>query len=159
MPHGCVTEIIPASSEEVFRLLHDYNRRLEWDTLLKTAGLDEKWTEAQLHATTVCTSRWYLGGVSMRTEYVTYCPPDIAAVKMLNRPAFFDTFAATIKHQDLNDGSSSIEYRYIFTSRPRWLRWLLHPVMEAVFRCETQKRLLALRRFFLAQSFDGKGLD
>ena len=34
MPHGCVTEIKPASSEEVFRLLHDYNRRLELSLLL-----------------------------------------------------------------------------------------------------------------------------
>ena len=33
MPHGCVTEIIPASSEEVFWLLHDYNRRLELSLL------------------------------------------------------------------------------------------------------------------------------
>lgn len=149
MPHGSVSETIPASSAEVFRLLHDYNRRLEWDTLLQDARLCENWNEAQLHATSVCTGRWYLGGIALKTEYVSFNPPDVAAVKMLNRPPFFHTFAATIRHRDLSDGSSSIEYKYNFTARPSWLRWLLHPVMTAVFRWETQKRLHALRRFFL----------
>lgn len=82
------------------------------------------------------------------TEYVTFNPPDVAAVKMLNRPPFFDTFAATIRHRDLIDGSSSVEYKYTFTARPSWMRWLLHPVMAAVFRWETRKRLRALRQLF-----------
>lgn len=149
MPHGSVSETIPASSAEVFRLLHDYNRRLEWDTLLQDARLCENWNEAQLHATSVCTGRWYLGGMALKTEYVSFNPPDVAAVKMLNRPLLFQAFAATIRHRDLSDGSSSIEYKYNFTARPSWLRWLLHPVMVAVFRWETQKRLHALRRYFL----------
>jgi hypothetical protein len=149
MPHGCVSEIIPANSEDVFRLLHDYNRRLEWDTLLKHARLCEDWTIAQLHATSICTGRWYLGGLSLRTEYVSFDPPNVAAVKMLNRPPFFDAFAATIRHRDLSDGSSSIEYKYNFIARPTCLRWVLHPVMDAIFRWETRKRLQALRKFFL----------
>ncbi|MBM3966748.1 MAG: hypothetical protein FJ308_17040 [Planctomycetes bacterium] len=148
MPHGSVSETIPASSAEVFQLLHDYNRRLEWDTLLQEARLCENWTEAQLHAMSVCTGRWYLGGMALKTEYVSFNPPDVAAVKLLNRPPLFDKFAATIRHRDLSDGSSSIEYKYNFTARPSWLRWLLHPVMAAVFRWETRKRLQALRRFF-----------
>lgn len=149
MPHGCVTETIPAPSAEVFRLLHDYGRRLEWDTLLQEARLCDHWAEAQLHATSVCTGRWYLGGIALKTEYVSFEPPFIAAVKMLNRPPFFDTFAATIRHRDLLEGTSCVEYKYNFTARPAWLRWLLHPVMAAVFRWETRKRLRALRQFFL----------
>jgi hypothetical protein len=69
-------------------------------------------------------------------------------VKMVNRPPLFEAFAATIRHEDNSDGSSSIEYKYNFTARPTWLRWLLHPAMGAVFRWETRKRLRALRRFF-----------
>jgi hypothetical protein len=80
---------------------------------------------------------------------VSFDPPNVAAVKMLNRPPFFATFAAAIRHRDLPDGSSSVEYKYNFTARPAWLRWLLHPVMATVFRWETQKRLRSLRRFFL----------
>lgn len=148
MPQGSIIETIPANSTSVFRLLHDYARRLDWDTLLQDARLCEGWTSAELHARSVCTGQWYLGRIALKTEYVSFTPPRVAAVKMLNRPPLFEAFAATIRHQDLADGSSTIEYKYHFTARPSWLRWFLHPVMAAVFRWETRKRLAALRRWF-----------
>ena len=148
MPHGCVRATIPATSAEVFRLLHDYDRRLEWDTLLQAAYLTDGWTESQLHATSVCKGRSHLGGIALKTEYVSFTPPEVAAVKMVNRPAFFDSFAASIRHCDQTDGSSQIEYKYTFTARPRWLRWILHPIMAVVFQHETKKRIDALRNYF-----------
>ncbi len=148
MPHGTVREVIPGPSEEVFRLLHNYDRRLEWDTLLQAAYLADGYRGAQLGATSVCKGRTYLGGLELKTIYVSFHPPEVAAVKMVNRPPFFDTFAATIRHQNLSDSSSSVEYKYNFTARPKWLRFLLHPLMNAMLAFETRKRLRALKRFF-----------
>lgn len=54
MAHGRVTETIPAPAREVFDLVHDYPRRLEWDTLLRAAYLDDGNTEAAKGATSVC---------------------------------------------------------------------------------------------------------
>jgi hypothetical protein len=99
----------------VFQLLHDYHRRAEWDTLLRDARLCPGWSRAQLHATSVCTGRWFLGGIALKTEYVSFKPPAVAAVKMLNRPVFFEAFAATIRHRDTVGGGSSVEYIYHFT--------------------------------------------
>lgn len=151
MPHGSVSTIIPAPSAEVFQLLHDYNRRLEWDTLLQAAYLTDGWREAQLHATSLCKGRWYLGGLALKTEYISFNPPKVAAVKMVNRPLFFESFAATIRHRDQLDGSSQIEYKYNFSARPRWLRWILHPVMARLFQMETKKRLEALCKHFISR--------
>jgi hypothetical protein len=148
MPHGSITERIPAACADVFQLLHNYDRRLEWDTLLREAHLCGGWKQARLHASSICTGRWYLGGLALKTEYVSFTPPHVAAVKMLNRPLFFDSFAATIRHAERPDGSSNVEYKYNFQARPAWLRWLLHPVMSAIFRWETKKRLRSLRRHF-----------
>ncbi len=50
MPHGSVTESMPASCTEVFLVLHDYDRRLAWDTLLRDAYLCDNVTKARLHA-------------------------------------------------------------------------------------------------------------
>jgi hypothetical protein len=157
MPHGSVSVVVPAPRAAVFELLHDYGRRLEWDTLLRDARLCPGWTAAGLHAVSTCTGRWFLGGIALTTAYITFRPPEVAAVKMLNRPPFFNTFAATIRHRDGTDGTSSVvEYTYHFTARPAWLRWLLHPVMGAAFRWETRKRLHSLRRFLSArQGRDG----
>ncbi len=150
MPRGSVVERIPVERADVFRLVHDYNRRLEWDTMLQAAALTDGAKQAGLHAVAVCKGRSSLGGIEMKTEYVSFRDPAVAAVKMVNRPAFFDSFAATIRHRDLGDGSSQIEYTYNFTARPSWLRWLLHPVMQAILRFETKRRLRGLRSFFVA---------
>jgi hypothetical protein len=104
------------------------------------------------HVASVCKGRARLGGIEVKAVYVSFRPPDVAAIKMVNRPWFFDSLAATIRHRDLADGSSRIEYTYNFSARPRWLRWLLHPVMHAILRYETQRRLRSLRRFFADQS-------
>lgn len=154
MPHGTVREVIPAPSADVFRLLHDYDRRLEWDTLLQKASLAESWSEARLGAVAVCKGRRHLGGIEMRTEYVSFRPPEVAAVKMVNRPPLFETFAATIRHRDVSESSSSVEYTYNFTARPQWLRFVLHPLMKAAFAWETKRRLRMLKRFFAQQSRD-----
>src|SRR5438477_170169 len=39
MAHGEVSAIVPAPAADVFDLVHDYERRLTWDTLLSAAYL------------------------------------------------------------------------------------------------------------------------
>ncbi|MFM9965791.1 MAG: SRPBCC family protein [Planctomycetaceae bacterium] len=148
MPHGNVTEVIPASAADVFQLIHDYRRRLEWDTLLQEAFLTDGFTEAAQGATSVCRGCRCLGGIALKTQYVTYRPGKIAAVKMINRPPFFASFAATIRHRDLGLAESAVEYLFTFEARPKWLRTVLNPLMNAVLTWETRKRLRALKRFF-----------
>lgn len=148
MPHSTIREVIPAPSAAVFALLHDYDRRLEWDTLLQAAYLTDGFPAAQLGAVSVCKGRTYLGGIAMKTRYVSFRPPAIAAVRMVNRPPFFESFAATIRHRDLSASSSEVEYIYHFTARPRWLRFLLHPFINTLLARETRRRLRALRQWF-----------
>lgn len=148
MAHGKVTETIPAASSEVFALIHDYDRRLEWDTLLRAAYLDDGYTEAQNGATAVCAGKWYLGGFALKTVYVTFDPPKLAAVKMVNESPFFGAWAASLRHDDMGGGSSRVTYTFTFTAKPRSLRFILEPVMGLVFRLETRKRLCALKRHF-----------
>src|SRR5580765_1280920 len=118
MPHGEVSEIIAAPSTRVFDFVHDYTRRLEWDTLLREAYLDDGFQSAEKGATSVCKGRWMLGGIALNTVYVSYDRPRVAAVKMVNRPPFFESWAASIRHQDLSSNESRITYTFQFTSRP-----------------------------------------
>lgn len=148
MPHGEAAEIIPAPSGAVFDLLHDYSRRLEWDTLLRAAYLEDGQPAAGKGVISVCVGRRSLGGIALRTEYIIFGRPNVAAVKMLNKPPFFETWAASIHHVDLPEGRSRITYQFHFTTRPRWLSFLLDPVMERVFAWETRRRLRALRDYF-----------
>lgn len=148
MPKGTVKKIIPASAEAVFDLVHDYEKRLEWDTLLQKAYLEPEFKESNIGAISVCQGRPILGGLALRTEYVSFQRGKVAAVKLLNQPLFFETFAASINHQNLSDGTSEIIYTFNFTAKPKWLRFILHPIMSRIFVWETSKRLSSLKKFF-----------
>lgn len=148
MPTAEIKEIISAPAEAVFALLHDYKRRLEWDTLLQEAYLEEGFNEAANGAISVCRGRAILGGFALRTQYVSFEKGRVAAVKMLNRPPFFDSFAASIRHVAINENQSEVIYKVNFNAKPRWLQRILHPLMRAVLVWETRKRLKALKIFF-----------
>jgi Polyketide cyclase / dehydrase and lipid transport len=152
MAHGEISELMPAPSTVVFDLLHDYVRRLEWDTLLRAAYLEGDHAVAGKGVTSVCVGRRSLGGIALKTIYVTFERPKLAAVKMVNAPAFFETWAASIYHEDLSSYESRITYRFHFKARPQLLRFILEPMMKAIFVWETRKRLRALG-VYLAHMF------
>ena len=150
MAHGRVSAIIPAPSAAVFDLLHDYQRRLEWDTLLQAAYLDDGFTVAAKGATAVCVGRPWLGGIALKTVYVSFERPTLAAVKMVNAPPFFATWAAAIRHEDRAAGHSAITYTFNFTAKPRRCRAVLEPLLRLVFVWETRRRLRALAAHYRA---------
>lgn len=146
MRSGVVSQSIAADPLAVFELLHDYDRRLEWDTLLCEARLTRGHVAAAKGATSLCRGRMLGGWVALETRYVMFKPGVIAAVEMINRPPLFDHFAASIRHAPA-DGGSTFVYRYQFRARPAWLRWLLEPVMAVVLKHETARRMKALAAF------------
>lgn len=147
MKGATVSTKIPASGDEVFALLHDYERRLEWDTLLCEARLTGGFEKAGKGATSVCVGRDFFGKVAMETRYVSFEPGRLAAVELVGEPWFFEKFAASIRHEDV-DGGSVITYKFRFAAKPRWLAWALEPVMLRYLKHETAKRLEALARAF-----------
>ena len=86
----------------------------------------------------------------METIYVSFNRPRVAAVRMTRGPLFLQSFAATLRHDAIGNGITRTTYRYNFTSRPRWLAFLVEPIVQRVFKLETQGRLAALKRFLEA---------
>jgi hypothetical protein len=150
MAHAEIMKLFPAPSSVVFDLLHDYARRLEWDTLLQAAYLEGGAKAAAKGVTSVCVGRKSLGGIALKTVYVTFERPTLAAVRMVNAPLFFESWAASIRHDDLSARESRLTYKFQFTTRPRVLRFILDPLIERLFAWETRKRLQALKAFFKA---------
>lgn len=152
MPTAEIKEVIPASAADVFAIVHDYKRRLEWDTLLSEAYLEPEFSEAMRGAVSVCRGKMILGGFSLRTQYVSFEKGKVAAVKLLDQPPFFESFAASIRHFEINENNSEIIYKVNFTAKPKFLRWFLHPLLRVIFAWETRKRLKALKVFFQSRS-------
>jgi len=137
---------IAAAPEEVFDVIHDYTRRLEWDPFLKEARLLDR-PEACVGATCRCVARNGFGGLAMDAVYVSFDRPKVAAVKMVRGPAILASFAATLRQNALGEGRTRVTYRYNFETRPAWLRLVLNPICSLVFASEVRNRLKCLKRF------------
>jgi hypothetical protein len=135
---------IHASPEAIFSLTHDYARRLDWDTLLREARLLNGAREAGLGVESLCVGRGRLLGLAVRSAYVAFRPPELAAVKMTRGPWLFRRFAASIRHEREGSGTRVV-YRGQVVTRPTFLRFLVEPLVARVFARETRRRLEALR--------------
>ena len=148
--HAVIRQVVPADVGTTFDVVHDYGRRLEWDTLLRSAvTVDDAAPDVGVVA--VCTAHWYLGGLRFRTRYVTFRRPELAAVVLVGRPPLFDEWAASIRHRPLPGAQSEVVYTLTFRCRPAWLAKLVEPVAAAAFRMETRRRLRALAAFLASQ--------
>ena len=150
MPSASVTIDIGVDSEAVFDLIHDYSRRLDWDPFLREARLLNGDVVADRGISSRCAARWAVGGLAMDTVYVSFTRPRIAAVNMTNGPVFLRSFAATIRQDRIDANSTRVTCRYNFEARPRWLAFIIEPIVGWVFHRETCRRLAALKRFLEA---------
>jgi hypothetical protein len=147
--HAVVRQVVPADAATAFDVVHDYPRRLEWDTLLRSA-VTEGDAAPDVGVVAVCAAHWYLGGLRFRTRYVTFRRPELAAVVLVGRAPLFADWAASIRHRPLPEGGSEVVYTLTFRSRPAALAWLIEPVALAAFRFETRRRLRALAAYLAA---------
>ncbi|MCC5851116.1 MAG: SRPBCC family protein [Verrucomicrobia bacterium] len=147
MPKNEASIEINRSAVEVFDVIHDYPRRLEWDSLLRKAELCDGARRADLGVRSVCAGKWFLGGIAMKTEYISFERGEVAAVKMVNHPLFFRNFAATIRHEDIGERKSITRYIYNFDAKPKPLSAVLEPILDRILRKETRKRLASLKKY------------
>ena len=147
MPRASYAIEISAPCQTVFDVVHDYERRLEWDSMLSQAKLLGGANVAKVGVRSRCVGAWHSGFLAVETEYIRFERGRVAAVKLTNRPLFFDRFAATIKHEAIGKNRSRTTYIYAFSARPRPLAPLLEPIMNLLFAREIRSRLRCLQRF------------
>lgn len=133
---------IAAAPAELFALTQDYARRLEWDPFLESAELLDGATAAAVGVRAWCVAH---NGLGMETEYVSFNPPRTCAVKMTRGPRLIGRFAGAWHFEEVAPGRTRVRFRYNLRARPRWLAWLLTPIVARVFARDTRKRLEALR--------------
>jgi hypothetical protein len=137
--------VIGVAAETVFDVLHDYHRRLEWDPFLRRAEVEDGAEKAGLGISTYCAARMRSGGFGMRTVYVSFRRPEVAAVKMTDGPWFLGDFAASITQKELAERRTRVTYKFSFSARPRWAAPVVEPLFKARFRHETRRRLESLK--------------
>ena len=141
---------IQASAKALFELTQDYSKRTLWDPLTTEAYLVNSNSAAEVQLVR-CTAR---NGMSMDTVYVSYQPYKVAAVKLVKGPYIFDKFAGGWRFEELSPDLTLVKFSYNVTTKPRWLSWLLTPMVVGVFRHETRKRIRALKAYAERETFN-----
>jgi hypothetical protein len=108
----------------VFDYTQDYGQRLVWDTFLREAVLRDGAERAGLGVKAWCVSRHGLG---METEYVSFNPPAVTAVKMTRGPWMFESFAGSWKFDEVDADTTLTTFTYSFCLKP-----LLRPLTPVV---------------------------
>jgi ribosome-associated toxin RatA of RatAB toxin-antitoxin module len=123
-------------------LAQDYALRLEWDPFLREMKFLDGATEAAA-GLRVWVRAW--NRLTMTVEYVTVNSPYVVAMKMLRGPWLFEQFAGSWRFEKRAEKATTVIFRYAFTTRCRWLRWFVDPLVRWIVGRDVRARLRGLK--------------
>jgi Polyketide cyclase / dehydrase and lipid transport len=150
MRHRRLEFDMPASADAVFDVFHYHAWRSRWDSLVHASRVVGGAPCPFVGAVTENGGGGWLRGLSMRTQFVSFDRPRVAAAKMLGRSFPFKEWAASMRHESLGDNSSRMVYTYRFIAGPAPARWLVEPLVQWLFDRETKRRFARMRIFLAA---------
>ncbi len=147
MAHDRLSFEMPAPPEVVFDAFHYHEWRLRWDSLVRETQVEGGGRCPRVGALTSSRGRGLLGGLVMRTRFVTYEPGRLAAAAMEGEAFPFRRWAASMRHEALEGGRSLLVYTYTFEVGPQAFAWLLSAPTRWMFARQTHRRFQRLQRY------------
>ena len=134
---------MPAAAEVVFDAFHYHHWRPRWDSLVRRTVVDGGREHPDVDVVSENGGAGWLRLLTMRTRFVTYEPPRLAAATMVGRSFPFRRWAASMRHEPAGAGGSLLIYTYTLqASLP-----LLEPVVARAFARATRRRFDRLSAF------------
>jgi hypothetical protein len=147
MVHNRFEFDMPASADAVFDVFHFHEWRSRWDSLVDATHVIGGAPCPYVGAVTENSGGGWLKGLAMRTQFISFDRPKVAAATMLGQSFPFVRWSASMRHRAISEEQSVMIYTYSFTTGPRALRWLMEPVTRCVFDWQTRKRFARMRDF------------
>ena len=147
MSHRSFTFPMPAPAEVVFDAFHYHQWRHRWDSLVSATAVEGGAPCPHVGAVTQNAGGGWMRTLSMRTQFVAYDRPRLAAASMVGKSFPFKRWAASMRHKDLGNGQSVLLYTYTFEVGPPCVAWIIRPFVERVFDYQTRKRFERLRTY------------
>ncbi|WPP01703.1 hypothetical protein SFA35_10290 [Pseudomonas sp. HR96] len=143
--------VMPASAAQVFEAFHNHSLRTQWDTLLSRAAVEGGGSHPYIGAISVNEGRGCKRLFAMRTRFVNYRPPLVAAAVLVEPAGCFHGWAASMRHREIDGASSQLIYTFSVQLRPRWLGRVLDPLVNRIFEWETRRRFAAMAHWLRAR--------
>ncbi|MES3011898.1 MAG: hypothetical protein V4738_14010 [Pseudomonadota bacterium] len=141
---------MPASPEAVFDVFHYHAWRRRWDSLVDATHVIGDAPCPYVGAISENAGGGLLRGLAMRTQFISFDRPRLAAASMVGTAFPFVRWSASMRHRAISPQQSVMLYTYTFEAGPRGLRWLVEPITQAIFDWQTRKRFGRMQAF-LAQ--------
>ena len=154
MAHQRLEFLMPASEAIVFDAFHHHHWRMRWDSLVSATHVLGGSPCPFVGAVTENAGAGALRGLSMRTQFVSYEPPRVAAATMLGRSFPFTRWAASMRHRAAASNHSVMIYTYSFEVGPTALRWMFEPIVKWIFDWQTRRRFARLQAFLASHAED-----
>jgi hypothetical protein len=138
---------MPASAAVAFDAFHYHHWRGRWDTLVRATHVVGGAACPYVGAITVNAGGGLLKPLAMRTQFISFDRPKVAAATMRGQSFPFSRWAASMRHRPVDGQHSVMIYTYSFETRPSGLRWLIEPVTKLVFDWQTRKRFARMAAF------------
>jgi hypothetical protein len=145
---------MPAREEIVFDAFHHHHWRMHWDSLVSVTRVLGGAPSPYVGAVTENAGAGALRGLSMRTQFVSYERPRVAAATMLGRSFPFTRWAASMRHRATAPNQSLLIYTYSFEVGPTALRWVMEPIVKVIFDRQTRRRFSRLQDFLALHAGD-----
>lgn len=116
--------------------------RMSWDPFVRQQYFLEGAEHAGKDVRTFTKSRH---GLTMVSRYVSYNPPTNVGITMERGPWFLEKFAAGWRFTPDGDGTLAV-WKYTYTVRPSWLRFIGEPLGSRILGRDIQRRIQAFAR-------------
>lgn len=140
MAHRRLELPMPAPADVVFDAFHFHHWKQRWDSLVRHTQVQDDAPCPSVGAVSANTGTGWLRALTMRTRFVAYDPPHLAAATMLGRTFPFTRWAASMKHLPVDAQKSLLVYTYTLETGPAALRWAMEPVADWLFLRATRRR-------------------
>ncbi len=145
---------MPANEAIVFDAFHYHHWRLRWDSLVRATRVVGGAPCPFVGAVTENSGAGALRGLSMRTRFISYERPRLAAAAMIGHSFPFSRWAASMQHLAVAPNQSLLVYTYTFEVSPTALRWVMEPIVEWIFLRQTRRRFKKLQKFLVLHATD-----
>ena len=82
----------------------------------------------------------------MVSEYASYRPPTSVGMTMVKGPWFFASFGGGWRFKPTADGGTEAVWKYTYSIRPSWLRFVAEPIGQWLLGREIRARINAFAR-------------
>ncbi|NYG59457.1 ribosome-associated toxin RatA of RatAB toxin-antitoxin module [Nocardioides daedukensis] len=144
MPQITATVVVPVDPATAFALSQTTGElRLKWDPFIRKQHFLDGATAPGKGVRTLTKARV---GPTMISQYAAWRPPNSVGMTMVKGPWFFASFGGGWRFKEAADGSTEATWKYTYSIRPSWLRFIAEPIGQWLLGREIRARIAAWAR-------------